>query len=116
MNFTGGGTLIGGCYQKNNADPQVDPNLAVRIMKRAVAMCPSLTKGKGIEHLDIIRHGVGLRPLRVQGTRVEKERLPDGLWIVHNYAHGGYGYQASYGCAQEAVRLVSDALAVKARL
>jgi D-amino-acid oxidase len=47
----GGGTILGGSYQKGNWDSQVDPNLAVRIMTRAVELCPSLTGGKGIEHL-----------------------------------------------------------------
>jgi D-amino-acid oxidase len=86
----GGGTILGGCYQKGNWDSQVDPNLAVRIMKRAVAMCPSLTGGKGIESLDIVRHGVGLRPVREGGTRVERERI-SGVWVVHNYGAGGAG-------------------------
>lgn len=86
----GGGTLLGGSYQKGNWDSQIDPNLAIRIMKRAVELCPALTGGKGIEHLSVIRHGVGLRPLRVDGPRIEKEKL-DGNWIVHNYGHGGYG-------------------------
>ncbi|KAJ5454489.1 D-amino-acid oxidase, partial [Penicillium daleae] len=60
----GGGTILGGSYQKGNWESQPDPSLAIRIMKRAVAMCPALTDGKGIEHLDVIRHGVGLRPVR----------------------------------------------------
>jgi hypothetical protein len=30
--------------------------------------------------------------------------------------HGGFGYQSSYGCSQEVVRLVDDALKDKARL
>ncbi|KAI1614981.1 D-amino-acid oxidase [Exophiala viscosa] len=111
----GGGTILGGCYQKGNSDPQVDPNLAVRIMKRAVAMFPALTGGKGIEALDIIRHGVGLRPVRERGTRVEKERI-NGAWVVHNYGAGGAGYQNSYGCAQAAVKLVDEALKPSARL
>lgn len=117
-NFPGGGTLLGGCYQKGNWDPQVDLDLANRIMTRAIELCPALTGGKGIEHLYIIRHGVGLRPLRLGGTRIEKEKI-DGVWTVHNYGHGGYGYQSSYGCAQAAVRLVKEALdleAPKARL
>lgn len=105
----GGGTVLGGSYQKGNWESQVDPNLAIRIMKRAIAACPSLTKGQGVETLDIIRHGVGLRPVREGGARVEKERN-DGLWIVHNYGHGGAGYQSSYGCAEEAVNLVQEAL------
>ena len=89
----GGGTILGGCYQKGNWDSQVDPSLAVRIMQRAVAMCPSLTKGKGIDHLDIIRHGVGLRPVREGGTRIEKERI-NGVWVVHNYGAGGAGMKS----------------------
>ncbi len=86
----GGGTILGGCYQKGNWESQVDPNLAVRIMKRAVELCPALTGGRGIEHLDIVRHGVGLRPVREAGTRIEKERI-DGVWVVHNYGAGGAG-------------------------
>ncbi|KAK3174375.1 hypothetical protein OEA41_001619 [Lepraria neglecta] len=111
----GGGTLLGGCYQKGNWDSQPDPNLAVRIMKRAIGICPSLTNGKGIEHLSIIRHGVGLRPVRIGGTRVEKEKIND-VWVVHNYGHGGYGYQSSYGCSQAVVKLVEEALTVRAKL
>lgn len=114
----GGGTVLGGCLQVDNWESQVDPNLATRIMKRAVDLCPALVpKGKGIEALDVIRHGVGLRPMRRGGIRVEKE-VVKGVPVVHNYGHGGYGYQTSYGCSQEAVKLVSDTLAagVKARL
>lgn len=111
----GGGTLLGGSYQRGNWDSQLDPSLAVRIMKRAVDLCPSLTGGKGIEHLDIIRHGVGLRPYRHGGTRIEKEKI-NGVWTVHNYGHGGFGYQSSYGCAQKAVRLVKQSLAPRPNL
>ncbi len=111
----GGGTLLGGCYQKGNWDSQIDPNLATRIMKRCIDICPSLTGGKGIEHLSIIRQGVGLRPVRLGGTRLEKERIND-VWIIHNYGHGGYGYQSSYGCSQVVVKLVKEALAPRAKL
>ena len=79
----GGGTILGGSYQLGNWDTQIDPNLAVRIMKRAVHLCPELTGGKGPEYLDVIRHGVGLRPVRKSGTRIEKERI-DNVWVVHN--------------------------------
>lgn len=127
----GGGTILGGCYQKGNWESQPDPSLALRIMKRCVEICPELTGGKGIEHLDVIRHGVGLRPVREGGTRIEKEKL-NGIWIVHNYGAGGAGklacqssknlsqvrsidrlfpgYQSSYGCSQAAVELVDEAM------
>ncbi|KAJ5206503.1 D-amino-acid oxidase [Penicillium cf. griseofulvum] len=111
----GGGTILGGSYQKGNWESQPDPNLAIRIMKRAVKMCPALTDGKGIEHLDIIRHGVGLRPVREGGTRIEKERI-GGVLVVHNYGAGGAGYQSSYGCAQAAVDLIDQAWNVQAKL
>ncbi|KAG9230777.1 FAD dependent oxidoreductase [Amylocarpus encephaloides] len=107
----GGGTILGGTYQKGRSESQPDPNQAWRIMKRAVELCPALTGGKGIEALDVVRHGVGLRPLRTKGVRIER----DGE-VVHNYGHGGWGYQASYGCAEEVVGLVEEALRVKARL
>jgi D-amino-acid oxidase len=105
----GGGTVLGGCTQKGVWEPQFDPNLSIRIMTRCVDLCPRLTGGRGIEHLDIVRHGVGLRPNREDGARVEKEKI-DGGWVVHNYGHGGRGYESSYGCAKAAVKLVEEAL------
>lgn len=84
-------------------------------MKRAVAVRPELVaEGQGIEGLDIIRHGVGLRPLRDEGPRIEADKV-DGVSIVHNYGHGGFGYQASFGCADATVKLVNDVLQRKDR-
>lgn len=111
----GGGTILGGSYQKGNWESQVDPSLSVRIMKRAVDLCPALTNGKGIEHLDIIRHGVGLRPVREGGTRIERERIGN-VTVVHNYGHGGAGYQSSYGCAEAAVNLIVESSDPRAKL
>lgn len=111
----GGGTILGGCYQKGSWESQPDPSLAIRIMKRCVEVCPKLTDGRGIEHLDVIRHSVGLRPAREGGARIEKEKI-NNVWVVHNFGHGGAGYQSSYGCAQAAVKLIDEALADKARL
>ncbi|KAI5461927.1 D-amino acid oxidase [Mariannaea sp. PMI_226] len=105
----GGGTILGGSYQKGNWGPTPDPNLSSRIMKRAIELCPDLVgKGQGIEGLNIVRHGVGLRPVRENGPRVERDRI-DGLLVVHNYGHGGFGYQASFGCAATVVGLVNEA-------
>jgi D-amino-acid oxidase len=109
----GGGTVLGGTYQKCNWDSQPSPEQASRIMKRAVELCPKLTGGKGVEALDVISHWVGLRPYRTGGARIEKERI-NGCWIVHNYGHGGWGYQASYGCSEEAKDLVASILATEA--
>jgi glycine/D-amino acid oxidase-like deaminating enzyme len=117
----GGGCILGGCLQADRWDSAVDPNLAIRIMKRAIALTPKLVpEGQGIEALDIIRHGVGLRPMRKGGIRTEKETIigPDGnaIKVVHSIGHGGYGYQTSWGCAAAVVQLIDQSLTEKARL
>ncbi|KFY08031.1 hypothetical protein V492_06589 [Pseudogymnoascus sp. VKM F-4246] len=107
----GGGTVLGGTYQVGSWEAAPDMDIAAMIMKRAVEVCPELTGGKGVEGLSVVRHGVGLRPVREGGARVEKEKVGE-VWVVHNYGHGGWGYQGSYGCAQGVVELVGEALAV----
>ncbi|KAI3395933.1 hypothetical protein diail_644 [Diaporthe ilicicola] len=103
----GGGTILGGTYQKGNWDANPDPNVAARIMQRVVDLFPDMAGGKGVKGLDIIRHGVGLRPYREGGVRLEKEKI-DGTWVVHNYGHAGWGYQGSYGTAERVVELVDE--------
>ncbi|PGG97101.1 D-amino-acid oxidase [Blastomyces parvus] len=116
----GGGTILGGTYQKGNWESQPDQSTAVRIMKRCVDLCPNLVgkdengKQRGIEGLDIIRHGVGLRPLRDGGVRMEAETIGD-VTVVHNYGHGGFGYQASWGCSAAAVEMIMEALGKKGK-
>jgi glycine/D-amino acid oxidase-like deaminating enzyme len=107
--------------QADRWDSAVDPNLATRIMKRAIALAPELVpEGQGIEALDIIRHGVGLRPMRKGGIRTDKETImgTDGkaVKVVHSIGHGGYGYQTSWGCAAAVVQLVDQSLTEKAHL
>ncbi|PNS18864.1 D-amino-acid oxidase [Sphaceloma murrayae] len=117
----GGGCILGGCLQKDNWESQVDPNLAVRIMKRSIELCPELVPpGKGIEALDVVRHGVGLRPMRQGGIRIESEEISGNngapITVVHNYGHGGYGYQCSYGCSQAVEKLILAAQTSRPRL
>ncbi|KAF1955885.1 FAD dependent oxidoreductase [Byssothecium circinans] len=112
----GGGTILGGCLQHGSWESQPDPNLAQRIMQRSVDLCPALVPKTGkVSELSIVRHGVGLRPMRKGGPRVEKERIGD-VWVVHSYGYGGYGYQSSFGSAWEAERLVGEILREKAKL
>lgn len=58
---------------------------------------------------DILQLTTGLRPFRPAGYRVERERLPDGRSVVHNYGHGGSGVTISWGTAEDAVALVVEA-------
>jgi D-amino-acid oxidase len=105
----GGGTVLGGCMQEGNWESQPDPNLALRIMQRTVQLCPTLTAGRGIEHLSVVRHGVGLRPKRHGGPRLDNEIIR-GVNVVHCYGHAGAGYQSSYGCVEEVVAAVENML------
>lgn len=105
----GGGTVLGGTYQKGNWETNPDQGMTDRIIKRAVVLRPGLVApGKGVEDVRIIRQSVGLRPYRKSGVRVaaDLETLGDGALLVHNYGHGGWGYQGSYGCAEHVVQLV----------
>ena len=82
--------MIGGSYQKHDWNTEVDEDLSQRMLSRAVKLHPELTGNKGPESLEIVRHTVGLRPVRVGGPRVAKEKI-EHVWVVHNYGHGGYG-------------------------
>jgi hypothetical protein len=56
----------------------------------------------------------GLRPARTAGIRLERDSLVlsgQRRPLVHNYGHGGCGVTLHWGCAAEAVDLVSDILA-----
>jgi D-amino-acid oxidase len=50
---------------------------------------------------------VGLRPFRQGNVRLERE---PGTCVIHNYGHGGSGVTLSWGCAQEVVALVKEAV------
>lgn len=111
----GGGTVLGGTYNKGSWDIDTDPATTERIIKRCLSLNPQLGNGKGREGVRVIRSGVGLRPWRRGGVRIESDldTLKDGTLIVHNYGHAGWGYQGSYGCAERVVHLVGEFLQTK---
>ena len=57
---------------------------------------------------EVLEHKVGLRPGRPE-IRLEREDGPRSPRI-HNYGHGGSGITLSWGCAEETLRLVLQAL------
>ncbi|KAM0326955.1 hypothetical protein ACHAQA_006076 [Verticillium albo-atrum] len=109
----GGGVVLGGCRQDGSWDKEVDPVLAEDIKRRCCALAPELGRP---EDLKIIKQGVGLRPGRKGGprveveVRVEGEGAKGGELVVHNYGHSGAGYQASWGSAEHGVRLLEEKL------
>lgn len=88
-----GGIVLGGCRENSNWDGKVDLRFAEDIMRRCCALAPELGRP---EDLKVIKHGVGLRPSRRGGPRLEAEVNKDGTIIVHNYGASGAGFQASW--------------------
>jgi D-amino-acid oxidase len=90
--------VVGGTDDEGEWDRRPDPDVAKRILERAVELVPSLARA------GVVGHKVGLRPARPE-VRVEAERAGSGR-VVHCYGHGGAGVTLSWGCADEVVRLV----------
>jgi D-amino-acid oxidase len=70
-----------------------DPATTTRI----VAECSRVLN---IDNPKVLAERVGLRPFRKSGVRLERDQLPDGRTVIHNYGHGGAGFTLSWGCAE----------------
>ena len=95
--------ILGGTAEENEWNLEPDPETARGILDRCTRLEPQL------EDAEILEHKVGLRPGR-PAIRLEREAGPDNSPIIHNYGHGGSGITLSWGCAEEALRLVQEAL------
>lgn len=95
--------ILGGVAEEGGWNLEPDPETAESILRRCVALEPSLSKA------EVLEHRVGLRPGRPE-IRLETEELPGGALCVHDYGHGGAGVTLSWGCAEEAVELVRRAI------
>ena len=60
-----------------------------------------------IDEPRVLAERVGLRPFRKSGVRLERDQLPDGRAIIHNYGHGGAGFTLSWGCANEVLEIAA---------
>lgn len=92
--------VVGGTDEPGEWDRRPDPDVAKRILERAVELVPELARAR------VVGHRVGLRPARPE-VRLEVEET-DGTRVVHCYGHGGAGVTLSWGCADEVARLVSS--------
>ncbi|WP_042171551.1 FAD-dependent oxidoreductase [Streptomyces sp. NBRC 110035] len=93
------GRLVpGGTAQEDDWSLEPDPAQAEAVVRRCAALRPRIAGAR------VLEHRVGLRPAR-DAVRIERESLPDGRALVHNYGHGGAGVTVAWGCAREAAEL-----------
>jgi D-amino-acid oxidase len=93
--------VLGGTAEENNWDLNIDPETSDEILKKCIAIEPSLANA------EVLGHRAGLRPGRTE-VRLELEKLPGGRAVIHDYGHGGGGFTLSWGCAEEVLKLAED--------
>ncbi|KAF9003357.1 D-aspartate oxidase [Cyathus striatus] len=115
--------VIGGTRVADDWYPKPRPEISRDILERGFALCPELappeirsthkpTVDDVLPH--VVGEGCGLRPARKGGIRMETEWVEgvDGrgkVPVIHNYGHGGFGYQTSWGSADVVIELLCEA-------
>ncbi|MFF3333130.1 FAD-dependent oxidoreductase [Streptomyces sp. NPDC002888] len=95
-----GRLLLGGTADDDVWSLEPDPEVAEAIVRRCAVLRPEIAGAR------VLEHRVGLRPAR-PAVRLEREVLPDGRVLVHNYGHGGAGVTVAWGCAEESAALAA---------
>ena len=117
-----GDVIIGGTADVGDFEPKPRAETTEMIKRRGIQLCPELLPvakraAMDTKDLDVIENGCGLRPTRAGGIRVELDSISGQYCspclsislrfrfgavgqkqvpLVHNYGHGGYGYQSSW--------------------
>ncbi|KAJ7723386.1 D-amino-acid oxidase [Mycena metata] len=111
-----GHVILGGTFQPDDWHPTSRAETVKMIKERGIHAYPELLppgkrENRDINDLEVVEECVGLRPTRKGGVRLEVTSLTVGdksYPIVHNYGHGGAGYQSSWGSAKFAVDLLKS--------
>ncbi|KAF7291859.1 D-amino-acid oxidase [Mycena indigotica] len=111
-----GDVVVGGTFQVGDMHPVNRPDTVRAIKERIVQAYPEILHPEkrqhgGINDLEVIAECVGFRPARTGSVRLETDEIDvDGrrVPVIHNYGHGGGGYQSSWGSARHAVELLKQ--------
>ncbi|KAJ2832748.1 hypothetical protein GGI24_001111 [Coemansia furcata] len=121
----GDGTVVlGGSTEVGSWDEDENRELTQQILQRTLSLEPALLPSsmreldasKRVRELQasIISVGVGFRPMREGGVRLETQEYIDSVSgkpfvAVHCYGHAGFGYQTSLSYALKVQQLVESA-------
>lgn len=97
-----GTTVLGGTRQVGDWRAEEDAETTREILERCGGFVPELQVDGGLE---VVGVGVGFRPGRTGGPRVEVE-VVEGVCCVHEYGHAGAGYQNAVGSAGKVLGLL----------
>jgi len=84
-----GTTIVGVSKEEGVWSTEVDEEMTGRLLRRGRELAPELLGANG--EFEVLSVGVGLRPARRGGPRVEGEVLGGGEFVVHEYGHAGAG-------------------------
>ncbi|KAJ6617117.1 D-amino-acid oxidase [Mycena sp. CBHHK59/15] len=117
-----GNVVLGGTLNVDDWYPLPRPETKRAIMEKALALWPDIAppevrkeRAPTVEDLIplIVEEGLGLRPHRDAGIRIDVEwveahgaKAP----VVFHYGHGSFGFESSWGSASMAVELLEKTL------
>ncbi|KAL9934804.1 hypothetical protein V8E36_006579 [Tilletia maclaganii] len=111
--FSDGTFVVGGTRVRDDRDPNPQEDVTNAILQRVLPIAPDLRKPGASpsaplrEQFDIFAVGVGLRPSRQGGPRIELDIDGyEGSQLVWAYGFGGTGYQSSWGTASHIAKLL----------
>lgn len=103
--------LVGGTLDRGDWEGEPLSEVTADILERVRRVVRGWASD-GVE-IEVLREQVGLRPGREGGARVEGEEVEVGervVKVVHEYGHGGAGYQNSIGSSKKVVGIVREML------
>ncbi|KAJ7446595.1 D-amino-acid oxidase [Mycena latifolia] len=117
-----GTVVLGGTLNRDDWYPLPRPETKQAIMENALRLWPEIAppevrkvRKPTVEDLIpiIVEDGVGLRPHRDEGIRIDVQWVEAGKAkapVLLHYGHGAYGFESSWGSATMAVDLLEKSL------
>ncbi|KAK0711711.1 FAD dependent oxidoreductase-like protein [Lasiosphaeris hirsuta] len=104
-----GTAVLGGISEPVDSVVRTVAEVRADLIRRAHENLPDFFPSTRPEDYTFVRDHVGIRPLRPESVRVERE-VVDGQRVIHAYGTTIGGYMLSFGLAREVARLLDEYL------